>query len=500
MWRSADRSLGPTDSIAVLESVARQLLRSGFTSIVVLLDHSLVAQFKAAIAGPTAASTAQNASRYNFAELVDVLIVLTNSAGDQSTFRSLDAATGIVAVVDGINSYRIVNGAVSSTVAVAPNTPIQPDTLVGSGNILISTSNILALLANQIQQYSSLSDRSAAGNQPDAASLLRNITTDAAARLGLTHRGVIEDGSFADLILVKVPSHINQNSILTSFLLAPSAVAPTIKAVVKNGRFVYVDDEFAEILKVARLSHYYRYGSTYSLAAGFDGVGHVNSDCVFDTVESAIEAFTIRENIKWLYTEIDIGSPENGEYLVVLDSEDRENEGDLIIAAEDFTPEKAAFMIRYTSGLICAPATGDILDRLELPLMVKNNTESLKTAYTISLDKKQGTTTGISASDRSATVMHMANPTSTAAEFSRPGHIFPLRSVPGGVLQRVGHTEAATDLCILSGKKPVAAICEIVLDNGKMARRDDLRAFSDRFGFKMITIDDLVKYRRQHGI
>lgn len=180
--------------------------------------------------------------------------------------------------------------------------------------------------------------------------------------------------------------------------------------------------------------------------------------------------------------------------MIVVDNEDRENEGDLIIAAQDLTPEKAAFMVRYTSGVICAPATPEILDRLQIPLMVTNNTDSLRTAYTVSVDAIKGTTTGISASDRSITIQALAAAQSTASDFSRPGHVFPLRALEGGVLSRLGHTEASIDLCRLAGKSLVAAISEIVLDNGEMARRDDLKLFGKRFGLKVITISDLVAY------
>ncbi|KAJ3055058.1 hypothetical protein HK097_011621 [Rhizophlyctis rosea] len=199
----------------------------------------------------------------------------------------------------------------------------------------------------------------------------------------------------------------------------------------------------------------------------------------FDSIEDAVEEIR------------------NGNFVIVVDNEDRENEGDLIIAAEDFTTEKAAFMIRYTSGIICVPMLGERLNELELPLMVQNNTESLRTAYTITVDYAHGTTTGISAHDRSLTVRQLANSTSQPADFNRPGHVFPLRYARGGVLKRVGHTEASVDMCRLAGKQPVAAICEVALDNGKMARRDDLREFAKKWGLKMITISDLVKFRQR---
>ncbi|CAG8811053.1 29216_t:CDS:2, partial [Racocetra persica] len=162
-----------------------------------------------------------------------------------------------------------------------------------------------------------------------------------------------------------------------------------------------------------------------------------------------------------------------GKFVLVVDNEDRENEGDLIIAAEKVTTEKMAFMVRYTSGLICVPTTPERLDQLQLPLMVPNNTEKMKTAYTISVDYKYNTTTGISAHDRALTARSLANPTITASDFNRPGHVFPLRYREGGVLKRIGHTEASVDLCKLSGLQPVGVICELVRDDGQMARRDD---------------------------
>ncbi|TPX57416.1 3,4-dihydroxy-2-butanone-4-phosphate synthase [Powellomyces hirtus] len=202
----------------------------------------------------------------------------------------------------------------------------------------------------------------------------------------------------------------------------------------------------------------------------------------FDSIDDAIEAFR------------------KGEFLVVVDNEDRENEGDLIIAGEDMTAAKAAFMIRYTSGLICVTVAQERLDSLQLPLMVAANTESMRTAYTISVDYKHGTTTGISAADRSATVRALADYSKTAEDFNRPGHVFPLRPVKGGSLKRVGHTEAALDFAKLAGKAPVAAICEVVMDDGRMARRDDLKVFAKQWGLRMVTINDLVKHRLAHNL
>jgi len=187
-----------------------------------------------------------------------------------------------------------------------------------------------------------------------------------------------------------------------------------------------------------------------------------------------------------------------GEFLVVVDDEDRENEGDLIIAADAMTPEKMAFMIRHTSGVICAPMSDERADALDLPLMVVDNTESMRTAFTVSVDLVEGTSTGISAADRSATVNALADPTRARTEFARPGHIFPLRARAGGVLKRAGHTEAAVDLCALAGRGPVGVLCEIVNDDGTMARVPDLEVFAEEHGLLFITIADLIRHRRRH--
>ncbi|KAJ3154838.1 hypothetical protein HDU86_004538 [Geranomyces michiganensis] len=202
----------------------------------------------------------------------------------------------------------------------------------------------------------------------------------------------------------------------------------------------------------------------------------------FDSIPDAIAAFRA------------------GEFLVVVDNEDRENEGDLIIAGSDLTPEKCAFLIRYTSGYICVTVEPERLAALNLPLMVERNTEALRTAYTVSVDYKHGTSTGISAADRSATIRALADYSQGPDDFNVPGHVLPLKPVVGGVLKRVGHTEAALDLAKLAGKSPVAALCEVVLDDGRMARRDDLKEFAQKWGFKMITIADLVRYRKENGL
>ncbi len=185
----------------------------------------------------------------------------------------------------------------------------------------------------------------------------------------------------------------------------------------------------------------------------------------------------------------------SGEFVLVVDNEDRENEGDLIIAAEKVTASRIAFMVRYTSGLICLPTTPERLDELDLPLMVIDNTEAHKTAFTVSIDFLRGTTTGISAADRARTINAVVDPESRPSDFSRPGHIFPLRYHEGGVLSRQGHTEAAVDLARLAGLYPAGVLCEIVNDDGSMMRGEALEAFAREHGLVMISIDDLVAYR-----
>ncbi len=187
-----------------------------------------------------------------------------------------------------------------------------------------------------------------------------------------------------------------------------------------------------------------------------------------------------------------------GEIIVVVDDEDRENEGDLIMAAEAATPEAITFFVRHTSGVICAPLTGDRLDELEIPLMVRDNTESHRTAFTYSVDYVHGTSTGISAADRATTIRALIDPATRPADLARPGHIFPLRYSEGGVLKRAGHTEAAVDLARLAGMDPAGVLCEIVNDDGTMARVPDLIDFCQEHGLLMVTIAQLIKYRRQN--
>lgn len=186
-----------------------------------------------------------------------------------------------------------------------------------------------------------------------------------------------------------------------------------------------------------------------------------------------------------------------GEFVVVVDDADRENEGDLIIAAEHITADAIAFMVRHTSGVICLPVVGQRLDELHLPLMVADNTESQRTAFTVSVDVKQGTSTGISAADRAATIRAVIDPVTRPEDLARPGHIFPLRYREGGVLKRAGHTEAAVDLALGAGLYPAGVLCEIVNEDGTMARLEDLIRFAKEHDLLLVSIADFIRYRRQ---
>ncbi len=186
-----------------------------------------------------------------------------------------------------------------------------------------------------------------------------------------------------------------------------------------------------------------------------------------------------------------------GRPVIVVDDADRENEGDIIIAASMVTPELLAFMIRYTSGVICAPMTGQVLDRLHLPLMTTQNTERMRTAFTVTVDAREGVTTGISAADRATTITRLTDPGSQASDLVRPGHIFPLRYAEGGVLTRQGHTEAAVDLARLAGLPPAGVLAEVVNDDGTMMRLPGLREFADSHGLALISIEQLVDHRRR---
>jgi 3,4-dihydroxy 2-butanone 4-phosphate synthase / GTP cyclohydrolase II len=199
---------------------------------------------------------------------------------------------------------------------------------------------------------------------------------------------------------------------------------------------------------------------------------------MFDTIEAALEEL------------------KQGKVIIVCDDEDRENEGDFVALAEKATPEVINFMIKYGRGLVCVPITEELADKLDLVPMVNHNTDSHGTAFTVSIDYKS-TTTGISAYERSMTIQALLDPDVKASDFKRPGHVFPLVAKRGGVLRRAGHTEAAVDLARLCGAKPAGVICEIIKEDGTMARVPDLRHIADEFGLKMITIKDLIQYRSQ---
>lgn len=187
-----------------------------------------------------------------------------------------------------------------------------------------------------------------------------------------------------------------------------------------------------------------------------------------------------------------------GKPVVVTDDRDRENEGDLILVAEKATTENLAFMIRHTSGVVCVPMQAEDLDRLNLPPMTAVNDDRRQTAYAVSVDAKEGNTTGISAADRARTIRVLVDPTTNPSELSRPGHVFPLRSAEGGVLRRPGHTEAAVDLARIAGLTPAGVIAELVKDDGSMMRYKDCAAFASENDLVMLTIADLIAYRRQH--
>jgi 3,4-dihydroxy 2-butanone 4-phosphate synthase/GTP cyclohydrolase II len=187
-----------------------------------------------------------------------------------------------------------------------------------------------------------------------------------------------------------------------------------------------------------------------------------------------------------------------GRFVIIVDDEDRENEGDLALAAEKVTPEAINFMAKHGRGLICLPIIGKRLDELGIPLMVGENTSKFSTAFAVSVDAKHGTTTGISAADRAQTVRTIIDPNTKPVDLVRPGHIFPLRAREGGVLVRAGQTEAIVDLARLGGLYPAGIICEIMNEDGSMARLPQLEVMSDKFGIKIITVADLIAHRRRH--
>jgi 3,4-dihydroxy 2-butanone 4-phosphate synthase/GTP cyclohydrolase II len=203
--------------------------------------------------------------------------------------------------------------------------------------------------------------------------------------------------------------------------------------------------------------------------------------------------------VNQLFDDVDraIKDISEGRPVVVVDDADRENEGDIILAASLATPELLAFMIRYTSGVICVPLPGAELDRLHLPLMTSQNTEHMRTAFTLSVDAREGVSTGISAADRATTIARLVDPATTAQDVVRPGHVFPLRYAEGGVLRRPGHTEAAVDLARLAGLPPAGVLAEVVNDDGTMARLPELREFATAHDLALISIKQLVEYRRR---
>ncbi len=188
----------------------------------------------------------------------------------------------------------------------------------------------------------------------------------------------------------------------------------------------------------------------------------------------------------------------NGRMFILVDDEDRENEGDLVIPAQMCTPEAVNFMAKYGRGLICLAMTRERIAQLDLPMMARSNQTRHETAFTVSIEAREGVTTGISAPDRARTIAVAIDPSSEAEDIVTPGHVFPLMARDGGVLVRTGHTEAAVDLARLAGLNPAGVICEIMNEDGTMARRDDLIAFAQRHGLKVATIADLIAYRRRH--
>src|SRR6478752_2309522 len=205
-----------------------------------------------------------------------------------------------------------------------------------------------------------------------------------------------------------------------------------------------------------------------------------------------------RSNGPFAAVEDAVAAIRRGDMVIVVDDEDRENEGDLTMAAEKVTPEAINFMAKNGRGLICLPLTGERLDELEIPLMVEKNSTRFETAFCVAIEAKRGTSTGISAADRSATIKAAINPKTRPSDLARPGHIFPLRAREGGVLVRTGQTEAAVDLARMAGLAPAGVICEIMNDDGTMARVPALTKFARRHKLLMITIADLIRYRMRH--
>mgnify|MGYP000005850939 FL=1 len=213
-----------------------------------------------------------------------------------------------------------------------------------------------------------------------------------------------------------------------------------------------------------------------------NGNGEQTGRSVFATIEEAIDEIR------------------RGRIVIVVDDADRENEGDLVMAAEKATPEAINFMVTHGRGIVCMPAAGERLDALGIPLMVEQNRESHGTAFAVSIDAREGTTTGTSAHDRATTIRIAADPRTRPEDLRMPGHVFPLRAKPGGVLERAGHTEAAVDLARLAGLQPVGALCEVLNPDGSMARLPELVRIAREHGLVIISIADLVAYRRRREI
>ncbi|CAL0309489.1 unnamed protein product [Lupinus luteus] len=290
---------------------------------------------------------------------------------------------------------------------------------------------------------------------------------------------------------------------------------PSVNSIVRNGfgpdlRFVRLNSKFSSNNNtVSRIK-------ATLISGGGDLLSYPNSKDVEKNDIQAIEESTgteVQPDFSDDTNELDLDEPtpgfasiaeaiediRQGKMVVVVDDEDRENEGDLVMAAQLATPEAMAFIVKNGTGIVCVSMKGEALDRLELPLMVnsKENNEKLRTAFTVTVDAKHGTTTGVSAQDRAKTVLALASRDSTPADFNRPGHIFPLKYREGGVLKRAGHTEASIDLAIFAGLDPVAVLCEIVDDDGSMARLPKLRKFAAQENLKIVSIADLIRYRRK---
>ena len=213
-----------------------------------------------------------------------------------------------------------------------------------------------------------------------------------------------------------------------------------------------------------------------------DAMESKRTDTGLDPIEKAIEDFKA------------------GRMVIVVDDEDRENEGDLVMPADRVTAEAVNFIVRWARGILCAPMAPHVAERLQLPLMTDRNTAKMKTPFTVSVDAVEGTTTGVSAEERALTLRKLADPSARAADFASPGHIFPLRAIEAGVLRRAGHTEAVVDLCRLAGRPEVGVLCEILNEDGTMARLPDLREYANRHGLTLISIEDLIKYRRHFEV